>query len=133
MKYVYLLLLFFVLTYSAKAQQLQIDSNELFIDYGNILLGTPTKRILTVRNIGEAPLVLMTLKGNCGCLDYGIIDPVIMPNQTGKIYLEYRWQSMGVFTKYFTLSTNSKGEPMTRIKIKGQVTARPYFFWNVLS
>ena len=105
------------------AQQIYFDSSDLDINYDIILTDSDTRRELPFKNIGNAPLVLHNFKGSCGCLHYGIIDHVVMPDSSGKVFIKYDTKRTGYFVKYFTLSTNSKENPTVRIKIKGHVVS----------
>jgi hypothetical protein len=119
----YCILFSLLLSPPSFAQQIYFDSSDLDIDYDIILTDSDTRRELTFKNIGNAPLVLNNFKGSCGCLHYGIIDHVVMPDSTGKVFIQYDTKRNGYFVKYFTLSTNSKNNSLVRIKIKGHVVS----------
>jgi hypothetical protein len=100
-------------------QEIKFESLE--IDYGKIDKGSNGTREFIFTNIGEAPLLVQNAQGSCGCTVPTWPKEPIMPGERSKISVKYDTQRVGAFTKYVTLTTNSKSNTSTQLKITGDV------------
>lgn len=110
------------ITLNAKAQtpspSMAFESAQ--VDYGKIKEGSNPYRIIKFKNVGNAALVIMAARSNCGCLVPYSFKSVIDPGQEGEIKLRYDTKRIGAFTKYVTIITNEKQDTRT-IKVMGEV------------
>ena len=92
------------------------------MDYGTIAKGSNGAREFKFTNTGNAPLVITSASGSCGCTVPTKPTEPIMPGQTGVIGVKYDTQRVGAFTKTVTVSSNATEKPKT-LTIKGTVSA----------
>jgi hypothetical protein len=115
-------LLFSLHTYCLAQEIELVDSNGgIQITYDTILRNSNPSRILLLKNIGDAPIIFTSIKPSSGLLRYNIIDRFILPDSTGRLSIQYIAKHLGNFTKYLTISTNSKIHPTIRVRVKGVV------------
>jgi hypothetical protein len=92
-------------------------------NYGSIENASTGFRYFKFTNTGNAPLIISGAKGSCGCTVPSYPKEPIMPGETNFIKVKYDTKRTGAFTKYVTLTTNSKSNSTTRLKIFGNVAA----------
>jgi hypothetical protein len=92
------------------------------IDYGTIEKNAEPNRIFKFTNTGDAPLIIKSSKGSCGCTVPESPTEPIMPGESNVIKVRYATDRIGAFTKTVTLETN---ETVTSrvLTIKGEVKA----------
>jgi len=95
------------------------------IDYGTMQQGSPAVRTFKFTNTGKSPLVIQSIKGQCGCttiLDNWTKEP-IAPGASGSFQVEYDTKTrVGAFDKKVTITSNASNSPKD-VKIKGVVQA----------
>jgi hypothetical protein len=95
------------------------------IDFGNVVEGTDQIRTFNFTNTGTAPLIISSIKGQCGCTtipDSWPKDP-IPPGGTGTFQVRYDTKSrVGQFDKKIIVTSNAT-VPVVEVRIKGNVTA----------
>ena len=101
----------------------QQGANATEWNYGNIKNASTGYRYFKFTNTGSGPLVISSAKGSCGCTVPTWPKEPIMPGQSDYIKVKYDTKRIGAFTKYVTLTTNSKTNTTTRLKIFGTVSA----------
>ena len=93
------------------------------IDFGNVLQHTEQVRTFKFTNTGNAPLVIKSIKGQCGCTsipDSWPKDP-IAPGGTGSFQVKYDTEvRVGMFDKKIIVTSNAV-TPVVEVKIKGNV------------
>ncbi len=114
---------FFAAVTMATAQQAEFETLE--IDYGNLAKGANGVREFKFKNIGNAPLIIENAQGSCGCTVPDYPREPIMPGETKAIRVKYDTQRVGPFTKYVTLTSNSKDNTSTRLTIRGNILPEP--------
>lgn len=87
-------------------------------DFGEIKKGTPVNHEFAVKNTGEAPLVINSVKASCGCTASDYTKDAILPSEEGFIKATYNAAKAGAFNK--SLSVMSNGGEVT-LYIKGTV------------
>jgi hypothetical protein len=88
----------------------------LTVDYGTVKYNSYPKRTITVRNVGDAPLLLQNVKvsdGGLGPASY--TNQPILPKETGQISFRYNTRRLGKFSKSITVVSNV-GQKMIRVK-----------------
>lgn len=93
------------------------------IDFGNVAQGSEQIRTFKFTNTGTAPLVIQSIKGQCGCTsipDSWPKDP-IPPGGTGTFQVKYDTTvRVGMFDKKIIITSNAVNG-VTEVKIKGNV------------
>lgn len=73
-------------------------------------------------NTGNAPLVIISAKANCGCTVPKYPVEPIAPGKSGQITVRYNPSgNSGAFTKYVRVQTNDPHNRKINLKIKGSV------------
>jgi hypothetical protein len=90
------------------------------IDLGKIPQGKPVNVEFEFTNPSMTPLIINSVRPNCGCTVANYPKEPIAPGKSGKIVLTYNAAGMGVFTKSTNVSTNAS-EGTTVLIIKGEV------------
>ena len=122
--FLYVLLLVVFSSTLSFAQEITFHEGELednVYDYGTLVQYEKSRRVLKFKNTGDVPLVIMNLKGSCGCLGYGYKKEPIEPGKEGEIWFTYDTKRVGYFTKHLTLQSNDINGEITVIRLKGTV------------
>ena len=90
------------------------------MDYGLIEHNSDGKREFVLTNTGNAPLIISTAKGSCGCTVPTWPKAPIAPGESASIGVKYATNRIGKFTKTITLTTNAP-EKTKILTIKGEV------------
>lgn len=94
------------------------------VDYGVIEQGSDPYRFFSFTNTGDAPLLITSAKGSCGCTVPTYPQEAIAPGETGEIKVRYDTNRIGKFTKTVTLTTN-EAESRRVLRIRGEVEKLP--------
>jgi hypothetical protein len=126
-----LILAFSVLTaffFSANAQEAgpKITWDATVVDYGNVKQGADGVREFSFTNTGNAPLVINSATGSCGCTVPSFSKEPIMPGQKGSIKVQYDTNRVGPINKSVTVVSNApNGTDVLRIKGNVEGAATP--------
>jgi len=91
------------------------------IDYGQIPHNADGSRFFVISNTGDAPLIIITCSGSCGCTVPKCPEEPIAPGASAKIPVKYDTNRIGKFTKTVTVKTNDEKNPTKTLTIKGEV------------
>lgn len=94
-------------------------------DYGDVKYGADGTCKFEFKNTGNAPLVISSAKGSCGCTVPEWPQEPILPGKTGVITVKYDTKRSGVINKSVTITSNATNDPTKIIRIKGNVGAKP--------
>jgi len=94
-------------------------------DYGTIAQGANGTCEFTVTNTGDAPLILTSCKGSCGCTVPKCETEPIKPGQKTTITVKYDTKRVGPINKSVTISSNATNTPEKIVRIKGTVEGAP--------
>lgn len=87
------------------------------IDYGTIEQGSDPYRTFVFTNTGNAPLIIKSARGSCGCTVPEYSKEPVMPGEKSEIKVRYDTNRLNPFTKTVTLTTNAEpGQVILRIK-----------------
>jgi hypothetical protein len=130
------LLLFIAAFVGVRAQELApasktvagpaITFEAVVVDFGNVVEGSEQVRTFKFTNTGDAPLIISSIKGQCGCTTINDSWPKepIAPGGTGEFQVKYDTQSrVGQFDKKIIITSNAT-PAVTEVRIKGNVTAK---------
>ena len=112
------LLLVLCATLSINSQEFKFEQET--IDYGKIIKGSEGERTFVFTNVGDAPLIIQSIKSSCGCTVPKKPENPIMPGEKGEIKVSYDTKRVGGFSKSITITSNAKNAVKV-IKIKGFV------------
>lgn len=95
---------------------------EEVFDFGKISAkGGKVSHEFSYTNTGDANLVIINAKADCGCTKPQFSEEPTAPGKSGKIKVTFIPNGKGHFTKKVTLTTNAKPRKI-RLLIKGEVT-----------
>lgn len=113
------LLLVLCATLSINSQEFKFEQET--IDYGKIIKGSEGERTFVFTNIGDAPLIIQSIKSSCGCTVPKKPENPIMPGEKGEIKVSYDTKRIGGFSKQITILSNAITARKI-VKIKGFVS-----------
>ena len=113
------LLLVLCATLSINSQEFKFEQET--IDYGKIIKGSEGERTFVFTNIGDAPLIIQSIKSSCGCTVPKKPENPIMPGEKGEIKVSYDTKRIGGFSKQITILSNAITARKI-VKIKGLVS-----------
>ena len=93
------------------------------IDYGNITQGADGSREFTFTNTGNAPLIISSATGSCGCTVPQWPREPILPGKGASIKVHYDTNRLGNFTKTVTVVSNTANTSDV-LQIKGNVQSK---------
>lgn len=92
-------------------------------DYGTIAQGANGTCEFKVTNTGDAPLIITTCKGSCGCTVPQCPQDPVKPGESTVITVKYDTKRVGQINKSVTITSNATNAPEKNIRIKGTVEA----------
>ena len=101
---------------SINSQEFKFDQET--IDYGKIIKGSEGERTFVFTNVGDAPLIIQSIKSSCGCTVPKKPENPIMPGEKGEIKVSYDTKRIGGFSKQITILSNAITAKKI-VKIKG--------------
>ena len=113
------LLLVLFATLSINSQEFKFEQET--IDYGKIIKGSEGERTFVFTNVGDAPLIIQSIKSSCGCTVPKKPENPIMPGEKGEIKVSYDTKRIGGFSKQITILSNAITARKI-VKIKGLVS-----------
>ena len=119
MKILGTVLLVLFATLSINSQEFKFEQET--IDYGKIIKGSEGERTFVFTNVGDAPLVIQSIKSSCGCTVPKKPEAPIMPGEKGEIKVSYDTKRIGGFSKQITILSNATTARKI-VKIKGFVS-----------
>ena len=94
-------------------------------DYGVIENGANGVCVFTITNTGNAPLIISSCKGSCGCTVPTWPKEPIAPGATAEISVKYDTKRTGPINKTVTINSNAVNAARKVVRIKGEVKAKP--------
>ncbi|MFK8038483.1 MAG: DUF1573 domain-containing protein [Crocinitomicaceae bacterium] len=94
-------------------------------DYGKIENGANGVCVFTITNTGNAPLIISSCKGSCGCTVPTWPKEPIAPGSTAEISVKYDTKRTGPINKTVTISSNAVNKARMVVRIKGEVKIKP--------
>lgn len=107
---------------SAQSEMPEIRFSSTEIDYGKVVKNSSGYRQLTVTNTGKAPLIINQCTASCGCTVPTCPQSAIAPGKTEPMTIRYNTERIGPFSKNVTVYSNDPQNPMSIIRIFGEVT-----------
>ena len=94
------------------------------INYGEIEQNADPYRYFHFTNTGNAPLLITSAKGSCGCTVPTYPEEAIEPGESGEIKVRYATNRIGAFRKTVTLTTNMPENETVVLTIEGKVNKK---------
>lgn len=94
-------------------------------DYGTIENGADGTCVFTITNTGNAPLIISSCKGSCGCTVPTWPKEPIAPGASAEITVKYDTKRTGPINKTVTIFTNAVNTDRKVVRIKGEVKPKP--------
>jgi|SRR5690554_3077019 len=86
-------------------------------DFGTIEQGTHVEHVFKFTNTGDAPLVISSAKGSCGCTVPQYPKEPINPGETGELTVKFNGSGQNQRNNSVTLTTNTeKGSERLTVK-----------------
>lgn len=89
-------------------------------DFGKIELNKPVTAEFKFQNTGNTPLMVVSVKGSCGCTVSQYTKGEIMPGEFGEVTATYNAAKVGQFNKTVTVTANTGDGPIV-LRVKGEV------------
>lgn len=99
----------------------QITIDKDVHDYGTIKKGANGTAEFTIKNTGNAPLIISRAKGSCGCTVPEWPKEPIMPGASSVMSVRYDTKRVGPINKSVTVSSNATNGETKVVRIKGNV------------
>ncbi|GLB48990.1 DUF1573 domain-containing protein [Neptunitalea lumnitzerae] len=104
----------------------KISFDTEILDYGTVEFKGDGVREFKFTNTGNAPLVLTSVKGSCGCtVPTAPLNKPFAPGESGVIKVKYATSRVGHFTKMVTVNSNAVDAPVKKVRITGTVEPDP--------
>jgi hypothetical protein len=111
---------------AAPVQRLQCG--QAMVDRGDIKAGMPLTQTFTLVNRGDAPLVIIDVKGSCGCVKTGVSRKDLQPGDSSELSVELNTISQDAGVNFWTLNVRYQFGPDDQrstselsLQIKGNV------------
>lgn len=106
---------------AAAAPEISIDQPGF--NFGSIPQGKIVEHVFTIRNRGNDPLVIKSVRPSCGCTAVSQSASVIRPGKTGEIKSSFNSTNYdGVIQKTISVDTNDPKRPVSTLILKGTVS-----------
>ena len=105
----------------SNAEVAAFEFEKVFHDFGDIKEGEPGVTVFTFKNTGEAPLIITSAQGSCGCTVPDYPKTPIAPGATGEIKVSFDSSGrVGKQDKTVTIDANTNPRS-TVLKITSNV------------
>ncbi len=105
----------------SNAEVAVFEFDKVFHDFGDIKEGNPGVTVFTFKNTGEAPLIITSAQGSCGCTVPDYPKTPIAPGATGEIKVSFDSSGrVGKQDKTVTIDANTNPRS-TVLKITSNV------------
>jgi hypothetical protein len=112
-------MLYSLVSLSQENAKIQFVQEEL--DYGVVKQGSDGKRSFIFKNTGNAPLLITSCRGSCGCTVPTCPLEAVLPNRAGVVDVVYDTKRPGPFNKTVTVVSNAVNLPTMMLRIIGVV------------
>ncbi|NLG19589.1 MAG: DUF1573 domain-containing protein [Fibrobacter sp.] len=113
-----------IASYLSAGPRIEVDPKTF--DYGTMLEGKVEKidAVFIVKNTGDAPLKLETVRPGCGCTVVKF-DSLVPPGKSVKIesQVNIKGYKSGNISKGITVNSNAENEPLVRLMITAKIKA----------
>ena len=98
----------------------EITFEKTLHDFGRINYNGEGTCVFKFENTGKEPLVLVKVRGDCGCTIPSWPDQPVKPGGIDSITVKYNTRITGFFSKTIRVHSNAK-DPLMLLTVKGEV------------
>jgi hypothetical protein len=99
-----------------------IEAAETSFDFGEVVRGTVVKHVFTVKNTGDAPVKILSVKAGCSCTAAIVSNPDVAPGSTAGIEVSFNTKGRrGFQSKSVKVMTDSAINPGFTVAVSGRV------------
>jgi hypothetical protein len=98
-----------------------IHFNTYELDFGTVKRDSDPYRRFVVTNIGKSQLIISSCNATCGCTVPNCPQDPIQPGKSTLINVRYNTNRVGQFSKQITVYSSDQKNPVTILKIHGEV------------
>lgn len=120
MKHFFIFALFFCMLAAPSFAQPEITCPNPTHEFGKRLISESVDHEFTIRNEGDAPLVLKGFKYTCGCTVASIDDEVVAPGEATIVHGHLNFMGTGAVSKKLLLLTNDPVTPQFPLYFTGE-------------
>ncbi|KKX47253.1 MULTISPECIES: DUF1573 domain-containing protein [Sphingobacterium] len=100
-----------------------IEFAEPAFDFGQIKEGAEVTHTFTLKNTGNAPLIISEVRASCGCTQPEFSKSPVLPGKTSDIKVTFKSEGqVGKQQKIITIHSNASNG-LTTVQLKGEVLA----------
>lgn len=96
----------------------KITISEQMIDMGNFSWKSNQEKEVTIKNVGQSPLVIDEVLASCGCLTIEYNKKPVLPKDSTCVKIRYQAEYPEHFNKTITIYCNGEGAPL-KLRIAG--------------
>jgi hypothetical protein len=99
-----------------------ITINQSGYDFGSIPQGQKVEHVFIVKNNGDLPLSILSIRPSCGCTAAHASSRVIQPGKTSEIKVTFNSANFfGDIHKTIAVESNDPGAPLLTLSLSGKV------------
>jgi len=111
--------------YSGGAQP-KVEVKPDTFDFGTVEEGAKPMAVFTIKNVGNADLIIYDAKPSCGCTVAKLSSKNLAPGQEATLEAVYNsHNASGAVSKSVSINTNDNAVPVVVVRITGNVKAVP--------
>lgn len=111
---------------SAQVAQPKAEITPANVNLGTVDEGVKAKAIFTIKNAGNANLIIYDVRPACGCTIANLSSKIIAPGKTATLEAVYNSQNAsGMVRKYINISTNDAKAGSIGLTLTANVKAKP--------
>jgi hypothetical protein len=111
---------------SAEQAQPKVEITPADFNLGTVDEGVKAKATFTIKNVGNADLIIYDVRPTCGCTIASLSSKIIAPGKTATLDAFYNSQyASGLIRKYINVSTNDVKTGNISLVLTANVKAKP--------
>ena len=111
---------------SAEEAQPKVEITPATVDLGTVDEGVKSKATFTIKNVGNADLIIYDVRPTCGCTIANLSSKIIAPGKTATLQAFYNSQNAGgLIRKYINVTTNDVKTGNISLILTANVKAKP--------
>jgi hypothetical protein len=108
----------------------QIELELTVMDLGEVVNGEIVSRDVSVRNVGEAPLIVDSVSTSCGCTSATLTPMTIAPGATANLHIEldsgaHGPELTGTLVRQVFINSNAPDQPEAQVELTVNILKRP--------
>jgi Protein of unknown function (DUF1573)/HYDIN/CFA65/VesB-like, Ig-like domain len=121
----FLIFSFCTVTYAEQAQP-KVEITPAIFNLGTVDEGVKAKATFTIKNVGNADLIIYDVRPTCGCTIANLSSKILAPGKTATLDAFYNSQyASGLIRKYINVTTNDVKTGNVSLVLTANVKAKP--------